>query len=151
MLLLAQFLVVLYNPLTAIPTARDWQAGFQLTGTLRAVPGDVFLPQFPSYLALAGKAPVAHGVAVCDLADLRPDLMRAIDDQLQAGRFAAAVSWREHGRHETCHVDIVEPWFRSAGAVPEGTSFFSHDHGRWMGSVFRYVGAIADRAPGGHS
>ncbi len=151
MLLLAQFLVVLYNPLTAIPTARDWQAGFQLTGTLRAVPGDVFLPQFPSYLALAGKAPVAHGVAVCDLADLRPDLMRAIDDQLQGGRFAAAISWREQGHHESCHADIVEPWFRSAGAVPEGTSFFSHDHGRRLGSVFRGVGAIADRAPGGHS
>jgi hypothetical protein len=151
MLLLAQFLVVLYNPLTAIPTARDWQAGFQLTGTLRAVPGDVFLPQFPSYLAMAGKAPVAHGVAVCDLADLRPDLMRAIDDQLQGGRFAAAISWRDEGHHQTCHPDIVGPWFRNAGAVPEGTSFFSHEHGRHLGSVFRYVGATADRAPGGHS
>jgi hypothetical protein len=151
LLLLVQFLVVLYNPLTAIPTARDWQAGFQLTGTLRAVPGDVFLPQFPSYLTLAGKAPVAHGVAVCDLADLRPDLMRAIDDQLQGGRFAAAFSWREDGHHEACHPDIVEPRFRSAGAVPEGTAFFSQEHGRHLGSVFRYVGAPDDPTPGGHS
>jgi hypothetical protein len=41
--------------------------------------------------------------------------------------------------------------FRSAGSVPEGASFFSHDHGRRLGSVFRYVGAVADRVPGDHS
>jgi hypothetical protein len=88
---------------------------------------------------------------VCDLADLRPDLMRAIDDQLQGGRFAAAFSWREDGHHEACHPDIVEPRFRSAGAVPEGTAFFSQEHGRHLGSVFRYVGAPDDPTPGGHS
>ncbi len=151
-LLLAQFLVLVYNPLAAIPTARDWQAGFELLGTVRGVPGDVFLPQFPSYLAQAGKAPVAHAVAVCDVADLRPDLMRAIDDEVNRGRFAAAISWPRDGYDsDSCHLDVVEPRFRSAGAVPAGGEFFSRGQGRHLGGVYRYVGAGDEHAPGGHS
>ncbi len=151
-LLLAQFLILIYNPLAAIPTARDWQAGFELLGTLREVPGDVFLPQFPSYLALAGKAPVAHAVAVCDLADLRPDLVRAIDDQVNGGRFAAAISWPRDGQHsESCHLDLLEPRFRSAGAAPAGGDFFARGQGSRLGPVYRYVGSPESAASGDHS
>jgi len=145
-LLLAQFLILAYNPLAAIPTARDWQAGFELLGSLREVPGDVFLPQFPAYLATLGKAPVAHAVAVCDLAGLRPDLMRAIEQELNGGRFAAAVTWSSHDLRERCHLDVVHSRFRRSGAIPEGGDFFAHEHGKHLGGIFRYVGADGDHS-----
>src|SRR3569623_259093 len=74
-LLLAQFLILAYNPLAAIPTAPDWRAGYELLDELGHIPGAIFLPQFPSYLTMLDRPPVAHGIAVCDLAKLRPDLM----------------------------------------------------------------------------
>ena len=122
-LLLAQFLILLYNPLAAIPTARDWQAGFELLSTLRAVPGDVFLPQFPAYLRRAGKGPVAHAVAVCDLAELRPDLIRAIDGELDAGRFAAAVAWPAGRPADKGCQPTVDRLSHSTGALPNGGDF----------------------------
>lgn len=137
-LLLGQLAILLYNPLSAIPTAQDWRAGFELLGALRAVRGDVFLPQFPSYLAQAGKAPVAHAVAVCDLAELRPDLVRAIVDQLGGGRFAAAISWPGDQARERCHPALTSPRFRNVGAPPEGGAFFSRGHLTKLGGVYRY-------------
>jgi hypothetical protein len=143
-LLLGQLLIVIYNPLGAIPTAQDWRAGFDLLGALRAVRGDVFLPQFPSYLALAGKAPVAHAVAVCDLAELRPDLVRTIGAQLDGGRFAAALSWPGDQARERCHPALSSPHFRSVGLPPAGGAFFSSGHLTKLGGVYRYQSA----APG---
>ena len=137
-LLLGQLLILVYNPLAAIPTAQDWRAGFDLLGALRAVRGDVFLPQFPSYLALAGKAPVAHAVAVCDLIELRPELMRAIDDQLDGGRFAVAISWPSEHAGERCHAALSWPHFRNVGAPPVGGAFFASGHLTKMGGVYRY-------------
>jgi hypothetical protein len=136
--LLGQLLLLLYNPLTAIPTAQDWRAGFELLGSLRAVDGDVFLPQFPSYLSQTGKAPVAHAVAVCDLAALRPDLMRAIVDQLDEGRFAAAISWPGDQARERCHPALASPHFHNIGTPPAGGAFFSTGHLTKLGSIYRY-------------
>jgi len=142
-LLLGQLLIVVYNPLASIPTAQDWRAGFDLLGALRAVRGDVFLPQFPSYLALAGKAPVAHAVAVCDLAALRPDLMRAIGAQLDGGRFAAAISWPGEQARERCHPALSLPHFHNVGLPPTGGAFFSSGHLTKLGGVYRYDGRAA--------
>ena len=111
-----------------------------MPGELRALPGDVYLPQFPAYLARTGKASVAHGVAVCDLAALRPDLLRAIDAEIVAGRFAAAVPWASAQRNcKACYAHDLSTHFRSAANIPEG------------GTSSRTAIARCDHAQGNHS
>ena len=59
-LCLVQFGLLIYNPVTLIPTAKDNQAGWELVETIKWMEGDVFIPHH-SYLAvLAGKSWYLH-------------------------------------------------------------------------------------------
>jgi hypothetical protein len=141
-LLLAQFLVLLYDPIGAVPVMRDWSAAFGLVSALRAIPGDVFLPQFPGYLAMAGKRPVAHAVAVCDLTAIRPDLLDAIGAEVRGGSYAAAVSWPDAGaRPPGCHVGVPRDCYRPGGPVPAGGDFFRRHYAPRMDGISLYAGA----------
>jgi len=138
-MLLAQFLILLYNPIKAVPSGRDWRAGVELVAALRSVPGDVFLPQFPRYLALAGKSRVAHETAVCDLRTLRPDVLRAIDVELQDGRYAAAVPAPddENTVLSPCRPHIGSREYPVCEAIPTGSQFFDQDQRRKMKGLCR--------------
>ena len=141
-LLLVQFLILLYNPLSAIPTAADWRAGFELLGSLRQIPGDIFLPQFPTYLAMVGKPPVAHGVAVCDLSTVRPELLHTIRAQIDEGHYAAALPWAAEGRSTDnsvpCRPQKLGFPFRLVETIPQGGSFFASSHGAQVAGIYLF-------------
>jgi hypothetical protein len=136
-LLLAQFLILLYNPLSAIPTAADSRAGFDLLGSLRRIPGDIYLPQFPSYLSRLGKSPMAHGIAVCDLAAIRPDLVHAIQTQIDEGHYAGAVPWGP-GVHAPCRPQQLSRPFRLFEAFPQGGQFFASSHASKVAGIYLF-------------
>jgi hypothetical protein len=141
-LLLVQFLILLYNPLSAIPTAADWRAGFELLGSLRQIPGDIFLPQFPTYLAMVGKPPVAHGVAVCDLSTVRPELLHTIRAQIDEGHYAAALPWAAEGKSTKnsvpCRPQELGFPFRLFETIPQGGSFFASSHGAQVAGIYLF-------------
>jgi hypothetical protein len=140
-LLLGQFLILAYNPIAAVPVAQDWSAAFQLVNELRAIPGDVYLPQFPGYLAMAGKRPVAHDLAVCDLQAIRPDVLEAIDADLRGGAFAAAVTWPDAAaRKARCHLDFPSAHYGAGRPLPTGGAFFRGEYAPWLGGIRAYAG-----------
>jgi hypothetical protein len=146
-LLLLQFLILAYNPVAAVPVMQDWSAAFQLVSELRAIPGDVYLPQFPGYLAMAGKRPVAHDVAVCDLQAIRPDVLEAIGADLRGGAFAAAVTWPdEAARKVRCHLDFPTDCYGPGGPLPEGGDFFRRHYAPRLGGLrLSEAGAVSQR------
>jgi hypothetical protein len=127
-LLLAQYLILLYNPLAAIPTAADSRAGDKLLQSLRRIQGDIYLPQFPSYLPMVGKPPVANGTAVCDLAVLRPDLVQTIQTQIDQGHYAAVVPWRAAEPAAACRPQNLQAPFKLLEEFPKGGRFFDDGH-----------------------
>jgi hypothetical protein len=131
-LVLAQFLILIYNPAQVVPVAADWRAGYQFLADLRGIPGDVLLPQFPGYLEMTGKAPVAHGVALCDISALRPDLLAAMNAQLQRGRYAAAVDWIDPRHPGNCRARFSEDP-RGRSPIPVGGDFFNSQHNQMAG------------------
>jgi hypothetical protein len=133
-LLLVQFAILAYNPVTAVPRADDWKAGFELLTLLRNVPGDVLLPQFPGYLTMTGKAQVAHGVAMCDLVPLRPDLIRGMEAELREGRYAAVVPWSDLQHPRACQ-PVLSTLPRLQEPIPTGGDFFNRQHRSRMDSL----------------
>ena len=138
-LLLVQFLILAYNPAIAVPRADDWRAGYELLARLRDIPGDVLLPQFPGYLSMTGKAPVAHGVALCDVATLRPDLNAALEAQLRAGRYAAAADWVDQRHPANCRARFRDQPGRRK-PIPSGGDFFNLQHRTKIAVLFRVRG-----------
>jgi hypothetical protein len=135
-LLLVQFLVLLYNPLPAIPTEADVRAGSALLSSLRRIPGDVYLPQFPAYLRMVGKPPVAHGVAVCDVSGLRPDLVEVIRAQIEQGHYAAVVPWKTAKAQAPCRPQDLPAPFRLLEEFPHGGPFFVEGHENKVAGFF---------------
>ena len=87
--LLAQFLMLTYNPLPLLPTFADVQAAQQLVSSLRAVDGPVWFTTFPSYARLAGKPRVLHDGGRIDL---QPSFVRSeLSKAVTAERFGAVV------------------------------------------------------------
>jgi hypothetical protein len=147
-LLLVQFLILLYNPLPAIPTADDWRAGFDLLGTLRRIPGDVYLPQFPAYLSRLRKSPVAHGVAVCDLAAIRPDIVLTINKQIEEGHYTGAIPWGLAGEHAPCRPNQLGRRFRLLDEFPQGGPFFTRTHASRVAGIYLFdTNSIAAAGP----
>ena len=66
-LCIAQFLALLYNPLAQIPSSADLQAGLALVQRLRAVDGEVLMPNHNALPILAGKKPYAHLIALQEI------------------------------------------------------------------------------------
>lgn len=91
-----QFALLAYDPRAQLPTEEDRTRGAALVSTLRATPGEVWMPDH-GYLAVrAGKRPSAHGMAVIDLlrSNDRATAQRFVDELVRAideRRYAAIV------------------------------------------------------------
>ncbi len=63
-LIISQFLVLLYNPISQIPTAADLHAGQMLVTKLKSVDGEILIPNHNAIAILAGKKTYAHLIAL---------------------------------------------------------------------------------------
>ena len=104
---LLQFAVLLYNPLSRLPTAADESAGRALVETVARQPGEVLVSHHGFLSAAAGKRTHAHEMAVTDVlrggesGRVRAAALTAdIDNALRAGRFSAIL--------------VDRPWFEQA-------------------------------------
>jgi hypothetical protein len=93
---LGQLGLLAYDPRPQLMTDADVAAGNQLVAALRALPGDVYVPNHGYYSTLAGKAVHAQTMAVTDIlrsSDQRQAaaLLDNIVSQAGSGRFAAVV------------------------------------------------------------
>lgn len=64
---LAQLGALVFDPKRTLPRPADAPAGWAFIAKLRAVPGDVFVPNHSYYARMAGKAPHAHRMAIDDV------------------------------------------------------------------------------------
>jgi len=95
-LLVLQLLWLVYSPAALVPSARDRAAGDAVVRRLAAVPGELFLPHHGYLARLAGKAEVAHTLAMDnvfldDRGPARQRLENEVRTTLAEGRFGAAV------------------------------------------------------------
>jgi len=85
------------HPGQAIPTAADRSAGERLLAGMRALGGDVAVPQEPALNLLAGTAPAAHPGAVYDVVrgtdqTAITDYQRSAAEAVQALQFSAIIT-----------------------------------------------------------
>ncbi|MHC4790258.1 MAG: glycosyltransferase family 39 protein [Planctomycetota bacterium] len=66
-LCIAQFLVLLYNPVQQVPSPQDLQAGTELVNTIKQIKGDVFIPSHSYLPVLAGKPRYVDESAAAEL------------------------------------------------------------------------------------
>jgi 4-amino-4-deoxy-L-arabinose transferase-like glycosyltransferase len=92
---LVQLIGLAYDPRTAVPTPADTRAGEQVLGTVRGVPGEVFVPYHGYLAALAGKRPYAHIMTVVDVLKLQLPMSEALAEEHRAAfrerRFGAVL------------------------------------------------------------
>lgn len=62
-----QLAALLYDPTKIVPRARDTQMGWTFIAQLKAIKGDVFIPNHSWYARMAGKATHAHRMAMDDV------------------------------------------------------------------------------------
>jgi 4-amino-4-deoxy-L-arabinose transferase-like glycosyltransferase len=93
---LAQLCALIFDPKRTLPRSVDAPAGWAFIAKLKAVNGDVFVPNHSFYARMAGKAPHAHRMAIDDV--LRGDphgeglvLAASIRAALARKRYAAIV------------------------------------------------------------
>lgn len=105
-LIILQFIILIYLPSLYIPISEDRQAGERLVAFMENAEGTIILP-FHGYLPqLAGKESSAHWTAVLDLL-LAMDIEEDDPARLWLDDFVAAL---EHGRYEYIVLDR-EDWF----------------------------------------
>lgn len=80
-----------WNPRAFIPTARDRHAGDELIATIRALPGEVWVPSHPWYAHLAGKHMYVHRMGIKDVTVRKPRPIAGLDRALAERRFDAIV------------------------------------------------------------
>ena len=66
-LLAAEFAIVAYNPRASSPLRSDVWGADRVVSTVAAVPGSVFMPDFPEYAYDAGKGDAAFGIGLLEL------------------------------------------------------------------------------------
>jgi hypothetical protein len=66
LLVTAQFLTLVYDLRTVLPSARDERAGHDLLSLIRSYPGEVFIPAHSYYAALVGKPTYVHWATITD-------------------------------------------------------------------------------------
>lgn len=94
---LIQFAGLVYNPLQAIPSDREAETAWSLVSSVKNLPGEVFIPDQPYLLPLAGKPAHAHEMQLVDVlthgnSDQRDRLLRQISNAASSHRFAAIVA-----------------------------------------------------------
>ncbi len=80
-----------WNPRAFIPTTRDRLAGDELIATIRALPGEVWVPSHPWYAHLAGKRMYVHRMGVKDVTVRKPRPIKGLDRAIAEQRFDAIV------------------------------------------------------------
>ncbi|HEY4176599.1 MAG TPA: hypothetical protein VGM90_07200 [Kofleriaceae bacterium] len=80
-----------WNPQKFIPTEADVDAGNRLITRLRELPGDVWMPSHPWYLALAGKSPHVHRMGIKDVTWRQNRTVAKLDEALTNHAFTAIV------------------------------------------------------------
>ncbi len=126
----AQFVKLVYDPRTVLPTARDERAGQDMLALLRSYPGDVFVAGGSYYPALVGKPTFANWGAIVDSGGLwdtnldvqrgqQPDPRRRIIlDELNAAvvsqRFDAIIldDTSGTGPWDVYWKNLLEPYYR---------------------------------------
>jgi hypothetical protein len=76
-----------WSPRPFVPTPRDRAAGDELIATIRALPGDVWVPSHPWYAHLAGKTMYVHRMGVKDVTTLWTKPGTAYDRLIRDYRF----------------------------------------------------------------
>jgi len=114
-LVAGQLALLWWSPLAIWPTARDVARGDQVVAQIAAIPGDVYVPAFPSYAVMAGKPWHAHYVALCDLMPLGPAMRDELARQVAARRFAAALPAMDLDPAEGCDLPgLADHYHRTA-------------------------------------
>jgi hypothetical protein len=80
-----------WDPRVYIPTAKDRAAGDELIATIRALPGEVWVPSHPWYAHLAGKRMYAHRMGIKDVTWRQSRTIAGLDRALRERRFDAIV------------------------------------------------------------
>jgi hypothetical protein len=92
---LAQFVLLLYDPRLQVPSRADHIAGEQLMAAIGQSRGEVFVPDHNYYPMLAGKGAYAHGMAVRDVFRAEDEVAARLRDEftvvIQAERFDAII------------------------------------------------------------
>ncbi len=124
--LVGQFVLLVYDPSSAVPSARHRTAFDALVERIREIDGPVIVPYHGHLTALAGKERHAHTMAVADVLRgtdraLRSRLYLAIDERIERREFGAIVlddpSW---------HRAKLERHYRYAGpSVPDSEAMRS--------------------------
>ena len=123
---LLQFAVLLYNPLSRLPSAADERAGWALVEQLAARPGEVWTSHHGYLGRMAGRKTHAHEMAVTDVLrggdgrGVAGALAADIDRALRTGRFGAVL--------------VDRPWFEQVMMTayePEGTPVFDDADAFW--------------------
>jgi hypothetical protein len=125
-----QFVKLVYDPRTVLPTARDERAGQEMLALIRSYPGDVFVAGGSYYPAMVGKPTFANWGAIVDSSGLwdtnldvqrgkRPDPRRRIIlDELEAAvasrRFDAVIldDTSGTGPWDTYWNSLLAPYYR---------------------------------------
>jgi len=120
-LCVAQFLLLVYNPIRQIPTAQDRAAGWALVQTIRSLPGNVLIPYHPYLLTLAGKPAHAHWTGMEELIGLygggeTPEGARLL------GELRDAIG---HQRYSALLLDEI--WDVESSYVKHGPAFAQED------------------------
>ena len=65
-LVAVQLIILVYDPRTVLPAARDEHAGNDLLALIRSYPGEVWIPAHSYYTAMVGKPTYVHWATVTD-------------------------------------------------------------------------------------
>jgi hypothetical protein len=104
-----------WNPRVFIPTARDRHAGDELIATIRALPGEVWVPSHPWYAHLAGKRMYVHRMGVKDVTVRKPRPIRGLDRAIREHRFDAIVL---DNRDLHLELSAIQTSYRADDLVP---------------------------------
>jgi hypothetical protein len=95
-LIILQFIVLVYNPATLIPSSMDRAAGDNFVEDIRRIDGDIFIPSHGYLATKAGKKQYAHTMAIYDVIRSNDDetsdkLREEIRQAFREKEYAAAV------------------------------------------------------------
>jgi len=85
-----------------VPTVEDRRSGERLVEFIRAQEGEVFMPQFAWYPALAGKKPSLPLIALWDIADhkegpFRDEIRPLVREAMESKRWSMVITGRRNG------------------------------------------------------
>ncbi|MFC1592055.1 hypothetical protein ACFL43_05990 [Thermodesulfobacteriota bacterium] len=90
--LIAQFVLLKYNPFKHQPAPEDYRAGHRLIETVATLPGLVYIPFHSWYPVMAGKKTFVHKMPIEDIYIGFPERFpTALIEKISAGRFGAII------------------------------------------------------------